>query len=132
MKIQPYNENPKHEKAKQALHNLYEQKNKEENRKKMNTGYEMGNKFRELRNEMKELRNEVEKKISRIKIEIDIWKKGIILKENAVSKLKMRIDKVINKYNIDESPPVKKRRIYVEKEDVISVENENIKREEFM
>ena len=52
MKIQPYNKNSKHEKAKQALHNLYEQKNKEENRKKKNTGYEMGNRFGELVNEL--------------------------------------------------------------------------------
>ena len=63
MKIQPYNKNPKHEKAKQALHNLYEQKNKEENRKKKNTGYEMGNKFGELM-------NEVEKGISKLKMRI--------------------------------------------------------------
>ena len=48
MKIQPYNKNSKHEEAKQALHNLYEQENEEENRKKKNTGCEIRNKFIEM------------------------------------------------------------------------------------
>ena len=48
MKIQPYNKNSKHEEAKQALHNLYEQENEEENRKKKNTGCEIRNIFKEM------------------------------------------------------------------------------------
>ena len=54
MKIQPYNKNSKHEEAKQALHNLYEQKNEEENRKKKNTGCEIMNKVRKEFSKFKE------------------------------------------------------------------------------
>ena len=43
-----------HEEAKQALHNLYEQKNEEENRKKKNTGCEIVNKVRKEASKFKE------------------------------------------------------------------------------
>ena len=71
MKIQPYNKNSKHEEAKQALHNLYEQKNEEENRKKKNTGCEIMNKVRKEFSKFKERFESLIKQRQRIDLEAE-------------------------------------------------------------
>ena len=84
MKIQPYNKNSKHKEAKetfakQALHNLYEQENEEENRKKRNTGCERINKIR--------------KGYSFIIRKLMAWKERIDLEEEKARKEMERVEK---------------------------------------